>query len=337
MATFLVANNPSCTSGLPSDMRLPGLDETPVRTSCPPQPCHCRPAHQALSRHLVPSRARPSKHVDLLNGSHRNPPLEVLQDVACEAAKAAGAVALLGFRGPLEIQSKGGTDIVTQYDTAAERAALAILQEHFPDHAYLAEESGKSSVSGDKQGLTWLVDPIDGTHNYASQIPFWCVSVAVASPEGEILAGAIYDPLHEELFSATRGAGATLNGLPIHCSSESALDTAIVAYDIGHDDQISTQMVELVARVQPRVGKVRHLGSAALSLTYVAAGRLDAYYHLSLQPWDIAAALLLIQEAGGHVTDWQGTPRASGMGSVVASGMNLHRVLLSLLHEADTL
>ncbi|MEP6774094.1 MAG: inositol monophosphatase family protein [Chloroflexota bacterium] len=266
----------------------------------------------------------------------RNPPLDVLQDAACEAAKAAGAVALLGFRGPLEIRSKGGTDIVTQYDTAAERAALAVLQGHFPDHTYLAEESGQSNGEGGGDRLLWLVDPIDGTHNYANQLPFWCVSVAVASSEGEILASAVYDPLHEELFTATQGGGATLNGYPIRCSGKTGLEMAVVAYDIGHDAQISAQMVELVAWVQPRVGKVRHLGSAALSLTYVAAGRLDAYYHLSLQPWDIAAALLLVQEAGGLLTDWQGTPRRSGKGSAVAAGLNLHPVLLELLHEADT-
>ena len=245
-------------------------------------------------------------------------------------------MALLGFRGPLDIRSKGGTDIVTQYDDAAEKAALAVLQGHFPYHAYLAEESGNSSGAEGEQRLIWMVDPIDGTHNYANQLPFWCVSVAVASPEGDILACAIYDPLHKELFTAAQGGGATLNGYSIHCSTKAALGMAVVAYDIGHDDQISTQMVELVAQVQPRVGKVRHLGSAALSLTYVAAGRLDAYYHLSLQPWDIAAALLLVQEAGGRITDWQGTPRRSGKGSVVASGSNLHPVLLQLLHQVDT-
>ena len=125
------------------------------------------------------------------------PQLNILQEAACEAAKAAGAIALQGFRGVLEIRSKGGTDIVTQYDNAAERAALAVLQGHFPDHAYLAEESGQSSGKGGERSPVWMVDPIDGTHNYANQLPFWCVSVAVASAEGDILACAVYDPLHE--------------------------------------------------------------------------------------------------------------------------------------------
>jgi fructose-1,6-bisphosphatase/inositol monophosphatase family enzyme len=117
----------------------------------------------------------------------------------------------------------------------------------------------------------------------------------------------------------------------MHATAKDEISRAIVAYDIGHNPDISARMVELVAWVQPRVAKVRHLGSAALSLTYVAACRLDAYYHLSLQPWDIAAALLLIQEAGGKITDWHGNPRLSGAGSAVASGTNLHRPLLDLL------
>ncbi|HST04870.1 MAG TPA: inositol monophosphatase family protein [Chloroflexia bacterium] len=258
--------------------------------------------------------------------------LSDMQDAACEAAKAAGAIALSGFRGVLEIRSKGGTDIVTQYDNAAERAALDILKGRYPTHAFLAEESGKSGEQAHENPM-WMVDPIDGTHNYANQLPFWCVSVAVASPAGEILACAVYDPLHDELFTAARGGGATLNGKPIQCTAKSRIEQAIVAYDIGHDPLISAHMVDLIAWVQPRVGKVRHLGSAALSLTYVAAGRIDAYYHLSLQPWDIAAALLLIQEAGGTVTDWHGAMRLSGKGSAVASGKALHPALLSLLHE----
>jgi myo-inositol-1(or 4)-monophosphatase len=177
-----------------------------------------------------------------------------------------------------------------------------------------------------------MIDPIDGTHNYASQIPFWCVSVAVAEiGAGSALAGVIYDPLHRELFAASAGAGASLNGGPISVAGKSDVSEAIVAYDIGHSPGIASRMVDLVAWVQPRVAKVRHLGSAALSLTYVAAGRIDAYYHLSLQPWDVAAALLLIREAGGVVTDWHGEPRTLRAGSAVAAGKSLHPGLLKLL------
>jgi myo-inositol-1(or 4)-monophosphatase len=260
-----------------------------------------------------------------------------LQAAAEQAALAAGIVALEGYRGVLEITSKGGTDIVTQYDHAAEEAALGILHSRYPDHSFLAEESGASGTQHAEHDLVWMVDPIDGTHNYANQIPFWCVSVAVADRQSsQVLAGAIYDPLHDELFSARAGGGATLNGRPIRTTTRSDVGQAIVAYDIGHNPDISTRMVELIAWVQTRVGKVRHLGSAALSLTYVAVGRLDAYYHLSLQPWDIGAALLLIEEAGGIVTDWYGARRLSGTGSAVAASAQLHPALLSLLRGAVT-
>ena len=259
-----------------------------------------------------------------------------LLDVAEQAARAAGAVALQGFRTVLDIRSKGGTDIVTQYDHAAEEAALSIVRSHFPTHSFLAEESGASGSDEQGSPFVWLIDPIDGTHNYASQIPFWCVSVAVAEIAANIIrAGVIYDPLHDELFAATLGGGATVNGKPISVTSKTEVSEALVAYDIGHNPDIASRMVDLVAWVQPRVAKVRHLGSAALSLTYVAAGRIDAYYHLSLQPWDIAAALLLIQEAGGIVTDWHGKPRVSGLGSAIASGKALHPALFKLLRAAS--
>jgi myo-inositol-1(or 4)-monophosphatase len=261
-----------------------------------------------------------------------NPSDNDLLKVAESAARAAGAVALQGFRTVLDIRSKGGTDIVTQYDHAAEEAALSTVRSHFPTHSFLAEESGASGSGAESSRFVWMIDPIDGTHNYASQIPFWCVSVAVVeATDNSIRAGVVYDPLHEELFAATPGGGASVNGKPISATNKTDVSKAIVAYDIGHNPDIASRMVDLVAWVQPRVAKVRHLGSAALSLTYVAAGRIDAYYHLSLQPWDIAAALLLIQEAGGIVTDWHGEPRLSGSGSAIASGKALHPALLKLL------
>jgi myo-inositol-1(or 4)-monophosphatase len=266
----------------------------------------------------------------------QNPSNQALLQVAEEAARAAGTVALQGFRTVLDIQSKGGTDIVTQYDRAAEEAAISTVRSQFPSHTFLAEESGASGAAAEASpGFIWMVDPIDGTHNYAAQIPFWCVSVAVAEIGGDsALAGVIYDPLHQELFAASAGTGTTLNGKPVSVAGKSEVSKAIVAYDIGHSPGVASRMVDLVAWVQPRVAKVRHLGSAALSLTYVAAGRIDAYYHLSLQPWDVAAAILLIREAGGVVTGWHGEPRMLRAGSAVAAGKLLHPALLELLRAA---
>ena len=263
--------------------------------------------------------------------------LDRVLSVAQAAARAAGAVAMRGYRGHHDITSKGGTDIVTQFDHAAEQAALAAIRTAFPGHSVLAEESGHTAVEPrGVGGFLWMVDPIDGTHNYAAQLPFWCVSIAAVDPAaGAPVVGVIYDVLHDEMFAASLGRGATLNGQPLQASDRHELSRAVVAYDIGHSPDVAPRMVRLVQIVQPRVGRVRHMGSAALSLAYVAAGRLDGFYHLSLQPWDVAAAMLLVAESGGLVTDWDGQPRSTRQGPVVAAGATLHAQLLNLLRSAD--
>lgn len=265
-------------------------------------------------------------------------PLTEFAQVAEEAARAAGMVALQGFRGLLEVRSKGGKDIVTQYDTAAEDAALHLIRSHFPDHAILAEESGAGSTSHDTARFLWTVDPIDGTHNYAMQLPFWCSSVAVADAQtGTVLAGVVFDALHGELFSATYGGGAFLNGVPMSVSKTSNMDDAIMVADIGYDPEIARRMMSLAGWVQPHVKRLRLLGSAVLALAYVAAGRFDAYYHLSLQPWDIAAASLLVREAGGVITDWEGRQITATKSSAVAANVTLQPQVLRLLRGGEDL
>lgn len=267
--------------------------------------------------------------------------LDAVLAVAREAAQSAGAVALQGFRGRHEITSKGGTDIVTQFDHAAEAAALGVIRRSFPHHAILAEESGHTRIEvadgsdADNYDLLWMVDPIDGTHNYAAQLPFWCVSVAAVDPRADApVAAVIFDPLHGETFSSAVGRGADLNGQPMRTGNRRELGSAVVAYDIGHSAVDAPRMVRLVQDVQPQVGRVRHMGSAALSLAYVAAGRLDAFYHLNLNPWDVAAGMLLVTEAGGTVTDWEGNTRSTAQGPVIAAGAALHPQLLKLLRSA---
>ena len=261
--------------------------------------------------------------------------------IAEQAARAAGAVALRGYRGRHEITSKGGTDIVTEFDHAAEDAALSVIRAAFPQDSILAEESGRTQVSSaalssDGLNLLWMVDPIDGTHNYAAQLPFWCISVAaVDAASGEPQIGVIFDPLHDEMFSASLGGGATLDGAQVRAGTKSSLRDAIVAYDMGHGPETAPRMVRLVPIVQPVVGRVRHMGSAALSLAYMAAGRLDGFYHLNLFPWDVAAGMLLVSEAGGVASDWDGQPRTSNEGPVIAAGAALHPRLLALLHTGD--
>ncbi|HET9492704.1 MAG TPA: inositol monophosphatase [Chloroflexia bacterium] len=268
--------------------------------------------------------------------------LEAALEVAREAARAAGTVALQGFRGQHEITSKGGSDIVTQFDHAAEEAALAVIRKAFPHHGVLAEESGHTRVEAPEGvapadlDLLWMVDPIDGTHNYAAGLPFWCVSVAAVDPDTDLpQVAVIYDPLHDETFSAARGRGALLNGKPLHAGERTELGSAMMAYDVGHNLVDAPRMLRLVQSVQPQVGRVRHLGSAALAVAYVAAGRLDGFYHLNLNPWDVAAGMLLVTEAGGVVTDWEGNPRSSGQGPVIAAGAGLHASLLALLRTAE--
>jgi len=258
-------------------------------------------------------------------------------EVAEESARIAGTVALAGFKGALDIRSKGGKDIVTQFDTAAEEAAIGVIHKAFPTHAILGEESGASGweTQGDSN-LRWAIDPIDGTHNYAMQLPFWCSSVALTdAATGKVLVGVVYDPVHEELFTATLGQGAYLNGERIQVSDTTDPGEAVLTTDIGYEPDIARRMLVLAGGGQPHVKRLRLLGSAVLAMSYVAAGRFDSYYHLSLQPWDIAAASLLVAEAGGRITDWDGTELASRQTGAVAANPTLYPQILQLLHEGD--
>lgn len=266
----------------------------------------------------------------------QDPQASHLLAVAEKAARAAGTVALNGFRGPMEVRSKGGKDIVTQYDTAAEEAALEVIHAAFPNHAILAEESGhRAGSESHEAAYTWAVDPIDGTHNYAAQLPFWCVSVAVLDGSGEVVAGVVYDPLHGEVFTATRGGGSFLNGTRIHVSTVSHPGEAFVATDIGYGAGVARRMMRLAPHVQTHVKRLRLLGSAVLALAYVAAGRFDAYYHLSLQAWDLAAVSLLVKEAGGTITDWDGNGVSAFSGCAVAANSVLQPQLLALLRSGN--
>ncbi|MEA2575010.1 MAG: monophosphatase [Chloroflexia bacterium] len=232
----------------------------------------------------------------------------------------------------MEIRSKGRKDLVTEFDTAAEDEAVRVIRDAFPEHGILAEESGASYQEHATPRYLWAIDPIDGTHNYAMQLPYWCCSVAViGSVEKAVLAAAVCDPLHNEVFIAMSGHGAFLNGKPIKVASLSNLEDATLAFDIGYDPEISGRMLSLAQRVQPQVRRVRLLGSAVLAITYVAAGRFDAYYHLNLNAWDIAAASLLVKEAGGIVTDWDAGPAGSAAGDVAAANAALQPQLLRLL------
>jgi myo-inositol-1(or 4)-monophosphatase len=255
-------------------------------------------------------------------------------EIAIESARAAGQVLARKFRLPREVQSKGWRDIVTDADFAAQAVVLERLQHHFPRHIILSEE-GRHDIDLDAPRPTWVLDPLDGTTNYARQFPSFCVSVAMIHKR-QIQVGAIYDPLQRHLFYATRGHGAFLQigrgrPKPLHVSALTDLSGAVIGVDWARDPTLRQRTVDALSRVSAQCRSVRTTGSAALALAYVAAGWLDGYFHLSLKPWDVAVAALLILEAGGKLTQPTGRPWWLTDAPVVASNGALHEALLDAL------
>ncbi len=225
-------------------------------------------------------------------------------------------------------------DLVTEADLAAEALIVETIREQYPDHTILSEEGlgDLQEVVGETEYL-WVVDPLDGTVNYAHRFPVWGVSLALAE-RGRVMVGVIYNPLLDELFWAERGQGAWLNGEAICVSEAQRLKDALLATGFAYKRATleDNNLAEFNA-VMPRVQGVRRAGAAVLDLAYLAAGRLDAYWEMHLQPWDWAAGWLLIEEAGGVVTDLRGEPWALGKDAMAASNGPLHQELLDLLAE----
>jgi myo-inositol-1(or 4)-monophosphatase len=210
-----------------------------------------------------------------------------------------------GFGNVLEVQSKGLVDIVSEIDLEVEKLVLDAIRENFPGDSIVSEESG---VLDDKECCIWYVDPLDGTINYVHGLPFFCVSLAYAE-EGLVKMGVVYDPIRDECFKAERGKGATLNGEPIRVSRASTLVESLLvtgfSYDIRENDENN---LDKFAMLSMRARSIRRLGSAALDLCYVAAGRLDGYWELGIHTWDFAAGALIASEAGAAVSKINGEP-----------------------------
>jgi myo-inositol-1(or 4)-monophosphatase len=252
-------------------------------------------------------------------------------DTAIEAARAAGRIIVEKYRQPIEVHAKGLRDLVTEVDIAAQQAIVDLIAARFPSHAVLAEED--LGTLDDQREYTWIVDPLDGTTNYAFRLPIFSVSVGLAH-RGEPLLGVVYDPLRDHLFCAQAGQGAFLNGTRLGVAKREELLGTLVAFDWARDPRIREVVLRILNHVAPQVGTVRALGSAALGPCYVAAGWLDAYFHARLSPWDAAAGAVIAREAGGQATDFEGQPWALASPRFLAASGALHARMLALIREA---
>ena len=257
--------------------------------------------------------------------------LSEITQIAIEAALSAGEIIRKGFGTSYEIAVKPGIqNYVTQFDHAAEQEILSIISKRYPNHGFLCEESGPSS-NQDAEVL-WIVDPLDGTANFTHHIPIFSVSIAAKSPDG-MISGVIYQPMTNELFVAEKGRGAFFNHRPMHVSTTAMIKGGIVStafpMNIAENPK---NCIDHFLNILKQGTVIRNLGSSAINLAYVAAGRFDAYWAISLHPWDIAAAILLVEEAGGKITSYEGgSYDVLSSAPLAASNGLVHEDLITLL------
>lgn len=236
-------------------------------------------------------------------------------EVGLAAARAAGDVIRSRFNTVKDVNFKSRANVVTDVDLLAEGRALDLIRAEYPDFSILSEESDPIDTGSP---YTWILDPLDGSRNYASGIPHVAVVVAL-SLRGEVVLGVTYDPMREEVFTAEKGKGAYLSGRPISVSPRREMPECILGFDMGYVDEKAVMALELVKSLWPGMQSIRVMGSGALGLAYAACGRLDLYFHHQLAPWDIASGLLLVSEAGGRVVDKHGDPATLESVSVIGS------------------
>jgi len=247
-------------------------------------------------------------------------------------ARQAGTVLKEGYGNVRHIQQKGAIDLVTEFDKRSEEIIISSIQKEFPDHAILAEESGRNEITSEYQ---WVIDPLDGTTNFAHGIPIFSVTIGLLRNNSPIL-GVTYDPLRNEMFLAESGHGATLNDQPIHVSSQTSLDQAIISTGFPYDLRTNprnnfAQFIQFQLRTQA----VRHLASAALDCAWTAMGRLDGYWEFGVKPWDIGAGVLIVREAGGRVTSTDGDENFLSNETILVSNGFLHDQMFRVLREGE--
>jgi myo-inositol-1(or 4)-monophosphatase len=242
-----------------------------------------------------------------------------------EMAREAGAL-LMSYFGKVAIEYKGDADLVTKADRTSEKQIVEHIRRRWPDHDLVGEEGSRKETGSDYR---WYVDPLDGTTNFAHGHPVFCVSLAL-DYKGERIAGVIYDPNRNEMFAAEKGSGARLNGSPIHVSKTPRLQESLVATGFPSHKRHKNPNIHFYHQLTLRSHGVRRAGSAALDLCYVACGRYDAFWEFNLNPWDTAAGVLIVEEAGGKVTNFSGQPFSIDSRQVLASNTILHD---ELLHE----
>jgi myo-inositol-1(or 4)-monophosphatase len=247
-------------------------------------------------------------------------------EISAEIAREAGALLATAFERHIGFELKGDYDLVTEADRASERLVVERLRSHFPTHSIVAEEGGGYTGTSE---YCWYVDPLDGTTNFAHGFPMYNVTMALEKA-GELIAGVIFDPTHNEMFSSELGSGAYLNNRPIHVSKVARVEDALVATGFPSRKRHENVNVHFYYQLAMVTHGVRRAGSAALDLAYVASGRLDAFWEFGLNPWDMAAGILLINEAGGTCSDMQGGKVRLRNPNLLADNGTIHA---AMLHE----
>ena len=256
--------------------------------------------------------------------------MQDFRTVAVAAAQQAGKLIADAYRTDFRVDYKQGTtpNLVTEVDRRSEAAIIEALSKAFPEHRILAEEGGEGSQK--ESPYKWIVDPLDGTTNFAHGFPAFCVSIGL-EVEGRVVLGVVYDPLRQELFEAEAGKGAFLNGERIRVSRAAALDQALLVTGFAYDQEGRPCSLDEYSRFEWRARGIRGTESAAIDLCYVASGRIDGFWERKLFPWDVAAGSLIVAEAGGRVTDFAGNPYSIYSDKILASNGRVHQAMIDVL------